>query len=260
MAGVAACLLVYRNAFPYFFPFILPPAMLLLGYAVERRRGSTKLMLVMGLGLIASALFNWNRVRDHNQSVQHATLDTVHAMFDRPVATIDRNGMVASFPRVGFFMSTWGLRNYRAAGVPMFGEILAKRSVPLLVLNSPTLEEAVGELPTTRLHARLFPEDRALLRDNYIRHAGKVWVAGKRISVGPQTRAVTTAVPGRYRLEAELPIMINGRKVQPGQAAMLRRGSNTLASENSQTVTLRWADAKPCPDSDLPEGPVYLGT
>jgi hypothetical protein len=259
LAAVAASFLVYRNAFPYFFPFILPPTMLLVGYAIERRKGSTRLLIVVGLALVISSFLSWNRVQDRDQSIQQATLDTVHMAFHRPVATIDRNGMIASFPRVGFFMSTWGLQNYHAAGFPVFGEILAERPVPLLVLNSPTLEDAMGEAPTARLHGRLLPEDRALLHDNYIPHAGKVWVAGKAVEAGPRTRVIVVAVPGQYRLEADAPAVINGIVVQPDHVARLERGSNTLTSAEPQALTLRWADAGPRPDHYLPNGTVYKG-
>jgi hypothetical protein len=259
MALVAVCLVAYRNAFPYFFPFILPPAMLLIGYAIESRRASARLVMILVLALVTSAFLNWDRVRDNGQETQQAILDEVHAMYPQPVATIDRNGMIASFPRVGFFMSTWGLQNYLTAAVPVFGEILAERPVPLLVLNSPTLEDAVGEPPTARLYARLLPEDRALLRDNYIPQAGKIWVAGKSVEAGPDTSAIAIAIPGLYRLEAEFPLVINAVEVQPGHTTMLERGRTTLSSARTQSVILRWAGAGPRPGRNLPGGPVYRG-
>ena len=259
MSAILACLIFYRNAFPYFFPFILPPAALLIGFSVRQRAGSAWQTLAIAVALALFAIFSWNRARAHDQDMQQAILETVHDSFDGPVATIDRNGMVSSFPREGFFMSTWGLRNYRDAGTPLFPEILKNQPVPLLILNSPTLEDAVGQTPTAFLHQRLFSEDRAILRQNFIQHQGKVWVAGKTFEAGPQARNFFTAIPGRYRLESDHVIIVDGAKVEPGYDVMLTRGDHVVSARVQHSLTLRWADAVHGPSRVFPEGPAYKG-
>ena len=113
---------------------------------------------------------------------QRIVIDAIHRAFPEPVAVIDNSHMVASFPKRGPFMSTWGLANY-FGGKPIFAEILRRDTVPLLMLDNEELADAVEAqgLKYPRPLQRLFDEDRAILSQNYIQHWGPIWVAGKRL-------------------------------------------------------------------------------
>ena len=60
-------------------------------------------------------------------------LAAVHATFPEPVPYIGGYGVVASFPRQGFFMSSWGVEDYHRARVPIFADIVARTQPPLLL-------------------------------------------------------------------------------------------------------------------------------
>lgn len=259
LASPLLSFLFYRNVFPYFFSFIFPTATLAASYFVQRMRLSP---LVVSAAILIATAFSiaiFVRLLDRPQDAQIATLRAVHAIFPQAVPVIDRNAMVASFPKRGFFMSSWGLTRYVQENRPVYPAILAAGTVPLLLLNSPVLEDAVGASLSAPLNARLLPADRQVLSENYIVYWGKVWVAGKRLDVAPALRRFANAVPGTYVLEAGAQVLLNGRTVTPGATIRLGRGSHEISSEPRQTITLRWAAANPPPATSAPTSPIYHG-
>lgn len=255
-ASPLLCLLFYRNAFPYFFPFIMPPAMVVAGWIVDQipllRRNLLALMVMVTAPAIVVAL----KSSERDQHVQVAVLGAVHAMFPQPVPVIDRNSMIASFPKRGFFMSTWGMKDYRARP-PIFATILAREPVPLLVLNHGALATAVDNNSYTA-QSRLHPEDEFVLRENYIPHWGIVWVAGKRLTVDTTGRSFAITIPGRYTLEGGSAI-IDGRLVRDGALVSLERGEHSVRVAGAGMRTLRWGERLHRPPRSPPSGPIYRG-
>jgi len=251
--------LFYRNAYPYYFGFIFPPAMVLVGWMAHRMKLSNRIIsILIAVMLLPSLLLFGRTVRD-GRAAQTQLTETVHRIFPQPVATIDRNNMIASFPKRGFFMSSWGLQNYKQAAKPVFAEILQSDIVPLLVLNSPTLEEAVGEQISTPLRTKLLPEDRATLSENYITHWGKIWVAGQKYRLSSVPKTISIAIPGVYTIEAASPVNIDDKVLANGSVIKLGRGEHDLSSPVKQTVILRWGVRLYRPAYDPVAQPIYRG-
>jgi hypothetical protein len=242
LASPLVSLLFYRNAFPYFYPFILPPTMVIVAWWIDRIKISPQLLALISAGLIVTGPVVVLAGYTHRQERQQQVLDNVHTIFAEPVRYIDRNSMIATFPKRGIFMSTWGLKKYAEAGRPIYGAILASEVVPLLLLNSPTLEDAMGQPVNGKLVTRLLPEDRHILGTNYVQHAGQIWVAGKTLSVGPVAQIVQFAIPGEYTLEALGNLTVNGKIVQPGAQLIVTRDAHMVSSDTTQTITLRWGN------------------
>lgn len=131
--------------------------------------------------------------------------------------------------------------------------------IPLLILNSPTLERAMGVTISGPLRGQLFPEDQKILQSNYVEYWGKIWVAGKEFSTGPGSEEFSVRIPGRYVLESKMPVKVNDVVLQPGDVVLLSRGAQTISSENDQRAVLRWAAAKYRPPHKPSEKPVYRG-
>lgn len=242
----------YRNAYPYFYAFILPPAAILAGYGAFRIKLSTLGLMALGVLMSANiALLHMTRL-DEMRDVQSETLSAVHEIFPQPVPYFDRNGMVASFPKAGQFMSSWGLRNYKLAAEPFFQNEMQKKTIPLLIDNSPVISAALRGKPSPLLR-----EDAAALRANYIPHWGHIWVAGKRLSLGVEPRVFSVLVPGEYRLENKDNVWLNGKRLIPGEVITLKRGDYTLRSAAPQDITLRWAAAQPGPAQKALTGPIF---
>lgn len=252
-------LLFYRNAFPYFFPFIWPPAMPLVALAIENLLRMGQARIILALVMTATGLLvggRWAELRP--RITQEKLVSAVHRMFPRPVPYIDRNGVIASFPKRGFFMSTWGMAGYQQRGVPVFERMLVRETIPLVIIDGPALEHAASQFPGPPTAPTLLDQDRKTLRDNYIPHWGAIWVAGQRLSVGPAETEVRILIPGTYTLEGGS-MTIDGKAVPPGSTVILGRGDHRLWSRTAVTVTLRWGDHLYRPTEAAPTGPVYRG-
>lgn len=253
-------LVFYRNAFPYFFPFILAPAVLVSALAARPLASRAALHWGVLLLVATSFLTQTVRVARHDQGAQRAVLAAVHAAFPEPVPYIDRAGMVAAFPREGFFMSGWGLDKYRSAGVPIFNEILRASAPPMVIANAPALEAALRGLPPGSVLRSLLDADAALLRDTYVPHWGPIWVAGRELALGGGGPLLfEIRVPGPYTLESRADVQIDGLEHVPGSVIELSRGLHVAEAAAADRATLRYGNALPRPAVAPPRDPVFRG-
>jgi hypothetical protein len=251
-------LLFYRNAFPYFFPFITASAPLLLAWLVDEVPAVRARAGVLSLAMVLTAAFVAVQWALRGQSAQRHLVSNVHRVFPRPVAYIDRNSMIASFPKRGFFMSTWGMLEYHRAGKPVFEDVLRRDIVPLLIVNGPELEETTAEAGSMPTGRRLLEADRQLLRANFIRHWGRIWVAGQRHKTGPGGTTIRILVPGVYTVEGG-PATIDGRALPDHATVDLSRGDHWLSSATERTVAVRWGNRLYRPMEPALAEPLYRG-
>jgi hypothetical protein len=266
-------LLVYRNAFPYFFVFLMVAAIIPGAVAVDRFAarvavlGGTQASIAMAAVLtIAGTGYTLNYMSKlPDQTVAQAEIvRVVHTMFPDPVPYIDRNSMIASFPKVGFFMSTWGLESYRAANRPIMADLLARRAPPLLIANTPVLDlsQLNAEEAKTSPYS-LLPADMDILKENFIHHWGAIYVAGKRLAlaVGTSTRIFEILIPGPYTLEAKGTVILDGVLHAPGAYVDMTRGFHRIAApaDLALQVTLRWGRDLFVPAYPPSPQPIYTG-
>lgn len=250
-----ATVAVYRNAFPYFYAFMLAPASLLIAIAVSKR-DIQRWTAGLALALTASATASYLLVDRDVLGTQRATVAAVHEIFQTPVAGIDRSSMLASFPQAGFFMSTWGMENYHAAGRPVMRSAFAERGAVFLIDNSPWLQSALRNEP---IEGGLLSEDAATLRENLVHHWGPIWVAGKTLELDQKPRMFEILVSGKYTLEIiDRPVMIDGRSRKNGDVIMLEAGPHrTFVQEGIEHLVLRWGDHLHRPTQNAPSGSMF---
>ncbi|MDD3798473.1 MAG: hypothetical protein PHE36_04760 [Novosphingobium sp.] len=240
----------YRNAYPYFFVFILPPVIVAAAPAVDflrKRYGLIPVSLVLLVN--AFVLFH---IEDRTMVERQRTIQQgLHEIFPRPVTYIDESGMFSEYPRaVPHFASGWGLQNYLRAKRPAYSEVMEKEPVPLLIANSYAL---LNVFKDTGNDERLLPEDAANLRANYIPHWGLAYVAGKRIAPGSQPETIAVMVPGTYTVEGGA-VAIDGKPYTPGSLVTLTRGPHAVGGARSEETVLRWGNHLPRPAAEWPKG------
>src|SRR3546814_9086114 len=99
--------------------------------------------------------------------------------------------MAGNVPRaVNRFASGWGLENYYRSGGPVYSQAMAAEPVPMLLANNVVLR---SPFLGTAVHGRFLPADDKILRENYIPHWGRVFVAGKVIARGERPLAIAIA-------------------------------------------------------------------
>jgi hypothetical protein len=239
-----ASLAVYRNAFPYYFVFIMPVAVVVAAVPFDAmvRGGRRERILAVVMLLVVLAGYGVH-YRDHTQDeirAQRQLIEAVHKVFPEPVPYVDPTSLIASFPKVGFFMSTWGVQHYHLEGEPIFRDLLLERKPLFVLANDPIWMKPTGrENPV----GGLFPEDLEVLRTNYIHHWGRMYVAGKELAITDSNWAQTRIlIPGPYTIEAEEPIVLDDAVLESGDVLTLGQGVVRVRSSNrDQTVRLRWA-------------------
>lgn len=260
---IALCLLLptlvlYRNAFPYYYAYALAPAAPLAGLFYDRLTSSLKrldrgpwlpALLVLALG--ATLALNVQRALPDFQAAQRQLLRVVHETFREPVLYMDGYGMVGSFPRTGFFMSSWGMENYAAAGGLFFSGAVLDAPPLLIVANSPELADALlpeRAIATPRI--ALLDADIRYLRENYRPYWGVIFLPGRQIAehATEADRRFPIAIAGSYRLTAAGAVILDGQSVAPGAIISLDRGSHRLdGALPLGGVALDWAAIPPAP-------------
>lgn len=257
----------YRNSFPYFYVVMMAPPSILSGFAIQstlrylaRRRmkiGYAAFALALWLGLAYQPLAHLRSLWVDRQSVQREIIAGAHQIFPEPVNYIDRCGMIGSFRKVNFFMSTWGISNYRAAGTPVMPGIAAQARPAFLIMNSPAL--MTGRSGPNGL----LEMDRAFLQRTYSRYWGPIKVAGGtgRLSTTDPT-VIYVPFAAEYRVDSPVSILIDGRRREPGDVIAVSRSVEIrpvagLEPQEPIAVKLVLATARPPPPSALPPQEIF---
>jgi hypothetical protein len=264
-------LLFYRNAFPYYFVFLIPFGLLianayineLLKYLKKRRKlFAICLFFVPVIFSSLSAAKIVLSLGTDKTIAQREILDVVHRMYPMPVPYIDRNRMISSFPNVGFWMSTWGLEEYRQQGLPVMQTILQKEQPQLLIANSPVLQiysnKWFGENKSVY---RLLDEDYLTLRNNFIPHWGLIYIPGKYFQFGSteKERLFDIIIEGQYTVECKDIVSIDGKILETGRVVYIEKGEHLINGMENATVILRWGNHLYRPDKLPVNAPIYTG-
>jgi len=263
----------YRNAFVYFYVFLMPAAVVLGGtYAdslLARLRRSRSPVLLLAIGgtvmmIAGSAVGDYLKRLPDQTSSQRETIDLAHRLFPEPVPYIDRNSMIASFPKVGFFMSSWGMENYWARGRPVMEDLIRARQPKFLIANSCALDMSrpSGDETPRACYLRLMDEDLAALRGNFVHHWGALYLAGKAFErlVPGQPEGFEILIAGAYTLEAAAAVVIDGTFHRPGDLVHLDLGRHRIAALDRATgAVLRFGDNPDRPARPPSDQPIYYG-
>ena len=251
LAAPLLSVIIYRNAFPYFFSFATPLMMIAAAYgarALQRSAWMSRLVMIM----VVTGALQVGLSLTESKAAQRATIAEVHRLFPEPVPYIDDSSMIASFPSVGPFMSTWGMRNYRQAGQPLFGASIEAHQPPLLVANKWTLIETMANADS----GHLLPQDDRVLRKTYVHYNGAIWLAGREITLTGGEEKIAMPFAGRYRVTANAPVTINGLTVADGDSVTL--DVQTMISGPSGTIVkLIWDTGVPPLEAELPTNGLY---
>lgn len=252
-----ASILFYRNAYPYFYPFILAPVALSAAFFSQQfpKPSQRRLLVIL---LVAGFVFQAVYYLQKDQSAQRTVAEQVHAIFPEPVRYIDRNGMIPSFPKVGPFMTTWGLEGIMARGQPVLANAIAQQRPPLVIANSPYLEAALDRaFPASRIP--MPANDIEALRNNYVRFWGPVWLAGKELQTLESTARFSIVIPGTYTLQCSGSATLDGTPRKCGAPVNLSVGEHTIAAPSGSQVKLLWGNRLQKPTAPPPTKPIYHG-
>jgi hypothetical protein len=233
-ASILSTLLFYLNAYPYYYVFMLAPAVVLCAATADQVPPSrrTVALTVVTVIFAGSVVANYARVLTQDNSDQRATLAAIHEMFPEPVAYIDRTSMISRYSKVGFFMASWQMAEYWDAGEPVMRKAILEGQPRFLLVNSQYLDLWDPASPQRyQIVPGLLAEDRQVLRDNFIHHWGRLYVAGKEIDLTPLAprSEFEILISGTYTLEGTGAVSIDGEPVEPGSAIDFEPGMHSIA-------------------------------
>jgi hypothetical protein len=194
---------------------------------------------------------------------QREIVQLVHKIFPEPIPYIDRCGMISSYPQVGLHMTTWDTEKYTEANVPIMREILNRHQPVFIVANSVhyDLSAPRGGRDIFKNYP-LLEEDYRILKENFIHHWGKLYVAGKHFEFDSNVKSQTFDIltPGTYTLEAEGEVSFNGVAYGPGSKIKLEKTTYEIVPKtNPMDVILRWGEDLYKPSHKPSTQPIFLG-
>lgn len=248
--------LLYRDVYPYIYPMLLAPAAPLaaLAFQAAARRASPLPGLAMIVIALGMAGLQFVRALPQDNAAQRRVLTEIGGLFDADTPYVDGRSMVASRPKVGLFMSVWGMTDYRRAGQPVMAEALA-REAPAFLLET-NWQLRAGDFTPAQSEAHphgLLAEDVRVLERAFLPFWGPLRVAGARLPRG-QGRFVLHRA-GTYRVTGAGPVTIDGQAVAAGGSITLDAGSYSYRA--GAPVELRLDIDRP--GTPAPEGPLFKG-
>jgi len=262
----------YRNAFPYFYTFIMAPACLFCGILPNRmlhnfqNSKSIGLLFIVALlfvSVAAGAGFHFKKAFQQTNHSQAQLFTVIHRMFPQPVHYIDGCSAVSSFPQVGFFMSTWGFENYLSQGRPIFRKILIKKRPEFLLANTPHLDlDIPRNMEFFKLNYDFFEEDTKTLRDNFVNFWGMVWLPGKNFyfKSKDEQHHFEILIPGLYSIHGKSDIYIDGKHYQDNDKLYLSQGFHKIETgTGKQSIKILWAKLNFIPEERPPEISTFYG-
>ena len=260
----------YGYAYPYFVASVISPGVVFCGVVFDRlysrlgedRRHALWLLVFIYVVFGGFMIQYVGRLEDQ-VSAQRRTLQVVHELFPEPVRYIDSCSMVSAYPQVGLFMTSWDMENYFDRGAPIMREVLRREHPAFLVADTYYLDLDRPWKETLNGGAfGLLAEDHQVLRDNFVRQWGAIYVPGKRVdfAAGEAERDVEILIPGVYTLEADSGVKIGGGLVRPGQTVRLESGTIPFSPETTPTtIVLRWGNHLWKPPTPPPAEPLFSG-
>jgi hypothetical protein len=262
-------IIMYRNAFPYYYVVMLAPASVLAGYAVQEISSFVQcranawsavvLATLIWIGIFFQGLNGLGWLAHDGQAGQRRLIAGVHQVFPDPVNYIDRCGMIASFRKVNFFMSTWGMTTYRQRGKSFMARAIREHRPAFVLVNSSLMN------PENQTDIGLLSEDYDLIARYYPEYWGPLRVAGATVPLtGTDSVRVQVPFPAEYRIESDSHLWVNGTLRQPGEVVDVPSEGVTVkahgeAAPTGQTVRLFLASARPPPVSRPPSFQLFAG-
>jgi hypothetical protein len=250
-------LIFYRNSYPYFYVFIMAPAVIYCGVIIHKiteylkyNRKSSKylnmLCVLIYIIIFIHYLFYYAIFAQYRKVTQIELIETVHKIFPEPVEYIDGCSMISSFPAVGFFMSSWGMESYISNNKPIMKNILKSHKPQFILANVPQLNISLPSTEVNKLTKySLFKEDWEIIKENYIHHWGIIFVPGKKIEFTSLNRYkdFEILIPGVYTFEGKKHAYIDGIIIEPNHTIRLEKGIHSVFVNRIQSkLILRWGE------------------
>ncbi len=249
------CLLFYRNTFPYFFTFLLPPICVAIAPTIKLMTDRYGRVPVIGLALLGPAILlaqePWGTLER-----QRATLDEVERLYPQPTPYLSYSNYVPHFPRqFPSLISGIGLNRYWQQREGQIVRDIEAGKIAFVIATGDVLDAVYKSAdPVPMLPER----DVTMLRENYLKHSDTIYIAGRTICPKSGDQALPIHRPGPHALQGGA-ATINGVAVADGATITLPRGKHKIIVTAGECRKLWALDHVPELPEDFPVGPIAGG-
>lgn len=249
------CILFYRNTYPYFFTFLLPPVCVAIAPALSKLVARYHVIPVAIVALIGP-LFLLAHEPYGTLERQSAVIKEVERLFPEPTAYLSFSSYVPHYPRLGpSLLSGPGLQNYREQRSGQIANDIEAGRIAFVIVTDDTLNAV---FKGDRSAAFLPKRDVAALRANFLEHSDKIYILGHEICPGANEQAIQIVRSGPYSLDGG-DLVINGRNVSDGTSMHLKAGLLKVHHRQGSCVKLWGLDQVPVLPAQFPEGSIGGG-
>lgn len=249
------CLVFYRNTFPYFFTFLLPPICIALAPALDKLVVRYKLLPLAAFSIVGPTWLVANEPYDILDN-QRATISEAQRLFPEPTGYLSYSNFMPHYPRqFPSLLSGVGLQRYLAGGNPLIADNIKAGRVGFIIVTGYVLEDIYD--PANK-QSPLSTEDTDLLLDNFLKHNQNIRILGKNICPKNAAQRIQVYRPGPYSVEGE-GLQIHGRMLADGETVQLVRGKQEIFYNRAGCIKLWALGHVPQVPRDLPEGPLAAG-
>lgn len=255
LCGPLLCLLFYRNTFPYFFTFLLPPICVAIAPVLSRlveRYGHIPVLILSLFGpvflLVQEPFGTLER--------QRATISEIERLFPAPTPYLSYSSYVPHYPRqFPSLISGVALHGYWSQGDSRIARDIEAGRIAFVIATGDALDAVYQK----QSNVSLLPDrDVQALRSNFLQHSDTIYIAGREICPMATEQVVTLVRNGPYSLEGG-DLVINGRPVAEGATIRLDAGTHRIGYPQGPCVKLWALDQIPKLPKGFPAGPIAGG-
>lgn len=255
LCGPLLCILFYRNTYPYFFTFLLPPVCVAIAPALSTLVARYNAIPVVIGALIGPAFLLANEPYG-TLARQEAVINEVERLFPEPTPYLSFSSYVPHYPRqFPSLMSGPGLRGYWKLHKGQIASDIEAGRIAFVIVT----DDALDAVFKSDGPAAFLPEhDVAALRDNFLEYSDKIFILGRAIC--PQTREQKVEIvrSGPYSLEGG-DLAVDGREVSDGSSITLQSGPHEVIHRQGECVKLWGLDQVPVLPKNFPVGSIDGG-
>jgi len=249
------CIFFYRNTFPYFFAFLLPPVCAAIAPVLSRLVVRYGLLPMIGIAL-SGPIFLLLQEPYGTLERQQATIREVERLFPEPTPYLSFSSYVPHYPRqFSSLMSGPGLRAYWQQRKGQIARDVEAGHIAFVIVADEALEAVFKNKPS---NARLPEADVAALRTNFLEYSDNIFLLGRNICPQPHEQKVQIVRSGLYSLEGG-DLLIDERPIADGNSIPLSAGVHAVRSQQDGCVKLWAFDQVPNLPPDFPRGPIMGG-
>lgn len=255
LCGPLLCLLFYRNTFPYFFTFLLPPICVAIAPALSRLIARYGLVPIVIFALIGP-VFLLTQEPYGTLDRQRATIAEVERLFPEPTPYLSYSSYAPRYPRqFPSLISGVGLRRYWDERNGQLARDIEAGRIAFVIATGDALDAVFkSDGP-----AAILPEqDVKALRENFLQHSDTIFILGRKICPQANDQVIEITRGGAYSLEGGN-LVIDGRQVAENASIRLQAGPHQIRYEQGECVKLWALDHVPKLPAQFPAGPIAGG-